>query len=172
MAKSLNAQFTTDTSGKAGSLAGNSLLRSLQTSLLSDVAYSVTGNNGIVNLASMGVDMQNDGTLTVDSTKLNDALTNNFSAVQGFFQSASTGSFGANFTSDLASLTSTTSGLLSANITENTANQRDLTDRINDFEARLADRRQFLLNQYSQVDAMLRQYPILLQQITSQLGTK
>jgi len=62
--------------------------------------------------------------------------------------------------------------LLSANLNENAANQRELTDRINDFEARLADRRQFLTNQYSQVDAMLRQYPLILQQITSQLGTQ
>ena len=62
--------------------------------------------------------------------------------------------------------------MLSANLNENAANQRELTDRINDFEARLADRRQFLTNQYSQVDAMLRQYPLILQQITSQLGTQ
>jgi len=170
--KSVNGQFTTDANGNAGSLAGNSALRSLQSSLLSDVSFSVTGNNGIVGLASMGIDMQDDGTLVVDSTKLNDALTNNFPAVQSFFQSATAGSFGANFSSDLSSLTSPTSGLLSANINENTANQRDLTDRISDFEVRLADRRQFLITQYSQVDAMLRQYPLLLQQITSQLGTK
>jgi len=170
--KNINGQFTTDASGSAGSLAANSAMRSLQTSLLSDVSFSVTGNNGIVGLASMGIDMQDDGTLTVDSTKLNDALTNNFPAVQSFFQAATTGSFGANFSSDLNSLTSPTSGLLSANINENTANQRDLTDRINDFEARLADRRQFLITQYSQVDAMLRQYPLLIQQINSQLGTK
>jgi len=168
----INSQFTTTSSGSAGALAGNSALRSLQSSLLSDISYSIKDNSGIVGLASMGIDMQDDGTLTVDSTKLNDALTNNFGAVQNFFQSTISGSFGANFNTSLASLTSPTSGLLAANINENSANQRDLTDRINDFEARLADRRQFLTNQYSQVDAMLRQYPLLLQQITSQLGTK
>jgi len=102
--KSINQQFTTDTSGRAGALAGNSALRSLQSSLLSDVAYSVAGNNGIVGLASMGIDMQNDGTLSVDSSKLNDTLTTNFSAAQSFFQSATAGSFGANLTSDLNSL--------------------------------------------------------------------
>ena len=168
--KSINQQFTTDSSGNAGSLAGNSALRSLQSSLLSDAAYSIQGT-GIVGLASIGINMENDGTLTIDSSKLDDALANHFSDVQAFFQSTVSGSFGANFASDLSSLTSSTSGLLSANINENTQNQRDLTDRIADFEARLVDRRAFLTNQYSQVDAMLRQYPLLLQQITGQLGT-
>jgi flagellar hook-associated protein 2 len=170
--RSINGQFTTDSSGNAGALAGNSALRSLQSSILSDAAYSVTGNNGIVGLTSMGINMQDDGTLSIDSAKLNDALTNNFSAVQSFFQSAVSDSFGANFSSDLASLTSPASGLLAANIEENTSNQRDLTDRINDFEARLVDRRQFLINVYSQVDTMLRQYPLMVQQINSQLGNK
>lgn len=169
--KNINQQFTTDSSGNAGSLAGNSALRSLQSSLLSDAAYSVTSADGAVGLASIGINMQDDGTLTVDDSKLGDSLANHFSDVQAFFQSTVSGSFGANFASDLSALTSSTTGLLSANINENTQNQRDLTDRIADFEARLVDRRAFLTNQYSQIDAMLRQYPLLLQQVTGQLGT-
>lgn len=168
--KTINQQFTTDTSGNAGYLAGNSALRSLQSSLLSDAAYSIEGT-GIVGLASIGINMEDDGTLTVDGSKLDDSLANHYSDVQSMFQSTVSGSFGANFASDLNSLTSSNSGLLSANINENTQNQRDLTDRIADFEVRLDDRRTFLTNQYSQIDAMLRSYPLLLQQITGQLGT-
>jgi flagellar capping protein FliD len=60
---------------------------------------------------------------------------------------------------------------LSLNLSENNANQQALTRQINDFEDRLTNRRQFLINQYSQVDAMLRQYPLILAQITGQLAS-
>ena len=44
-----------------------------------------------------------------------------------------------------------------------------LSDTITDFEDRLAARREFLIKQYSTIDAMLRQYPVTLQAITAQL---
>ena len=55
-------------------LAGDSSLRSLQSSLLADATYSLAGNNGLVNLASLGVNMNDDGTLTVDNTKLTNVI--------------------------------------------------------------------------------------------------
>lgn len=71
----INSQFTFDPiANTAGPLAANSSLRSLQGSLLSDVTFSRTGNNGYVSLASLGVNMANDGTLSVDSVKLNEVI--------------------------------------------------------------------------------------------------
>jgi len=168
---SVNSQFKAGANSAAGPLASNSVLRSLQSSLLSDVAFSVTGNNGVVNLASIGVDLQNDGTLSVDNSKLSTALSTQFNDVKNFFQSGVSGSFGDHFSSDLTALTSPTSGALSLNLAENVANQQNLARQINSLEDRLVDRRQFLINQYSQVDAMLRQYPLILAQITGQLGS-
>jgi len=167
----INSEFVTDSSGNAGTLASNSALRSLQSSLLSDAAFAVNGTNGPINLASFGIDMQDDGTLTVDSAQLNTALTSQFSTVQNFFQSSASGSFGANFSTDLNTITDPTDGVIALNLNENTSDQKDLQNQIDDLEARLADRRTFLTNQYSQVDAMMRQYPITLQQIQSQLAT-
>lgn len=169
--KSINRQFTTDGSGNAGSLAGNSALRSLQTSLLSDITYSIKDNGGIVNLASLGIEMENDGTLTVDNTKLDSALSGQFSNVEAFFQSANSGSFGSNLSKDLAGLTSSTTGPLSLNLNENSASQKAIADQIDDFEDRLALRRQALTRQYSEVDTLLRQFPLLMAQITGQLGS-
>jgi flagellar hook-associated protein 2 len=167
---SVTSQFRTGANSSAGPLASSSALRSVQGSLLSDVAFSITGNNGLVNLASLGIDLQNDGTLSVDKSKLSTALTTQFADVKNFFQSAA-GGFGDHFSSDLNALTSPTFGILSLNLKENIANQLQLTRQINDLEDRLVDRRQFLVNQYSQVDAMLRQYPLILAQITGQLGS-
>ena len=47
----------------------------------------MSNNNGIASLVSLGVNMQDDGTLSVDSGKLESALASNYSAVQNFFQS-------------------------------------------------------------------------------------
>ncbi len=168
---SVNSQFKANANSDAGPLASNSALRSLQGSLLSDVTYSITGNNGLVNLASLGIDLQNDGTLSVDNSQLSTVLSNQFADVKNFFQSGVAGGFGSHFGSDLTALTSPASGLLSLNLKENSANQQALTRQINDLEDRLVDRRQFLVNQYSRVDAMLRQYPLILAQITGQLGS-
>ncbi len=166
----INAQFAVDaTTHTAGPLASDVALRSLQSSLLSDVTYAMSSNNGFTNLAALGIDMANDGTLSINDAAFNDALTNNFSAVQNFFQGATDG-FGANFKSDLTSLTSPTEGVLNANLTEITNQQKVLTDTINDFEDRLATREQQLIKEYSAIDAMLRQYPVTLQAINAQLA--
>jgi len=169
--KSINSQFQVDASNSAGPLAGNSTLRSLQGSLLSDVTFSVAGNNGIVNLASMGIDMADDGTLSVDNTKLSAAVSGNFPAVQNFFQSVAADGFGKHLSSSLSSMVDPSSGLLAININENTSNQKMLTKTISDFEDHLTARRQLLTTQYAQVDAMLRQYPLTIQQLQAQLGT-
>ena len=153
------------------SLAGRyAVLRSLQSSLLSDVTYAVAENNGLPNLAALGVNMANDGTLKLDDAAFNDALANNFSAVQNFFQGGTNG-FGSHFSTDLSALTSPTQGVLNANLTEITNQQKVLTDTISDFEDRLSAREQQLIKQYSAIDAMLRQYPVTLQSINAQLAT-
>jgi flagellar hook-associated protein 2 len=169
----INGQFAFNTAtNTAGPLAGDSSLRFLQSSLLSDVTYSITGNNGFVNLASIGVDMANDGTLTIDSTKLGDALANHFPDVQNLFQ-ASSGATGLafNFGTDLKSLTDSTQGILNLELSQNKNTQQALSNQIDDFEARMAVRQQVLTMQYSQVDTMLREFPLIMAQITGQLAS-
>ena len=165
----INTQFKVGTSSQEGSLSSNNSLRSLQSSLLSNVTYAISGNDGLVNLASLGISMADDGTLSVNSSELDAALSSNFAAVHSFFQG--TDGFANHFYDALSKINSPTEGVIALNLNENSANTRAITDRIADFEDRLVQRRQFLINQYSAVDAMLRQYPLLLQQITSQIGT-
>jgi flagellar hook-associated protein 2 len=86
--KYLNSQFTY--SGEVGSstkLGNESLLRKIQNDLASIVGRSVTGLSGTwTSLRSAGVEVQQDGTLKVDSTKLSDALSNNLEDVRRLFQ--------------------------------------------------------------------------------------
>ena len=127
-------------------------------------------NNGYTSLASLGIDMANDGTLTVDQATFNNVLSNNYANFQNFFQGLGT-SFGSNFSSDLTSLASPTLGILNATLSEVKSQQTTLSNTISDFEDRLAARQQQLIKQYSQIDAMLRQYPVTLQAINAQLAT-
>jgi flagellar hook-associated protein 2 len=116
--------------------------------------------------------MANDGTLSVDSSKLDSALVNNFPDFQNFFQAtgASQG-FAYNFSADLSTVNDSTNGIVALNLTEITSTQAMLTKTINVFEDHLADRQKFLITQYSQVDAMLRLFPLIQQQITDQLAS-
>jgi flagellar hook-associated protein 2 len=170
---SINQQFIFNpASGKAGTLSGNGDLRALQTQLLGEATYSVSDNNGITGLASLGVNLSNDGTLTVDNAKLSDTLANHFPDVQNFFQAASgkTG-FAQKLSVDLQNLTNPTQGLLNVAITQNRNDQKGIQSSIHDLEDRLAVRRQQLTAQYSRVDATLRSFPLLLAQITGQLDS-
>src|SRR5262249_45689780 len=149
-----------------------SALRQLQSSLLSDAAYAVTGNSsGYVNLASLGISTNDDGTLTVNSTQLAGSLAANPAPFQNFFQKSSQTGFANNFNSDLNNLTDPTTGPLNVDLTQNQAEQQDLTNSINNFETQLSAEQTQLTNQYDNVNASLQAYPLLLQEVTETLGT-
>src|SRR5205814_8221001 len=110
----INAQFTVNPSTNSeGPLGGDATLRTLQSSLLKDVTYSITGNGGLVNLAALGIDLNNDGTLSVNQVatdthpSLSNVLAENPSAVQNFFENASPSGLANNVNADLFSLTDT-----------------------------------------------------------------
>ena len=168
----INTQFTYEPATKtAGPLAGDSALRVVQSNLLQDAAYSITGNNGFVNLQSLGIEMENDGTLTVNDTTLSDVLGNHFNDFQNFFQGLSPTGFAYNFSTDLMGLTDSTNGPLNIDLKSIKSTQDMLAQSIQDFEDRMALRQQMLINQYSQIDALLRTFPTTMSQIEAELGT-
>lgn len=169
----VDQQFAYDpATGSAGSLSSSGDLRSLQTQLLSESTYSISGNNGYTTLASLGINLNNDGTLSVDNAKLSDTLANHFTEFQTFFQSATgqTG-FAQKLSADLQNLTDPTQGLLNVAITQNRTDQKAIQSSINDFDDRLATRKAQLTAQYSRVDATLRAFPLLLAQINGELNS-
>jgi flagellar hook-associated protein 2 len=172
----INQQFTINASTNSqGPLGADTALRALQSSLLNDVTYSVTGNSGLVNLASLGINMNNDGTLTVgnnaDGQSLSQVLASNPSAFQNFFQNASNTGFANNFNTDLTNLTDPTVGVLNVDLAQNQQSQQDLTTSINNFETQLNTEQQNLTNEFDQVNASLESYPLLLQETTETLAT-
>ena len=164
--QAINTQFTFNpVTEEGGVLSGDSSLRSVQSSILKDAVFSISGNNGIVNLATIGIDIADDGTLSVNSTELENALASNFEEVQTLVTS-----FADNFSTDLDELTDSIDGPLNIALKGITRNQSDIADTIRSFEARLELRQQSLIEKFSRIDTLLRQLPVLLAQINNQLG--
>jgi flagellar hook-associated protein 2 len=172
LVKAVNAQFTYDTSSQKGApLAGDSSLRLIQQQILSLISYSVSGNNGLETLSSLGITVSNDGILSADSTKLDDALSSSFADVQNFFQSITPAGFARNFSTSLATLTDTVNGPLHIALKGIEQSNATLADQIEALQDRLEVRRQILMDQFTRVDGMLRQLPTLLAQIGAQLNS-
>jgi flagellar hook-associated protein 2 len=175
--QSVNTQFTVDpNTNTEGPLGSDSSIRSLQSSLLSDVSHAISGNGGLINLASLGIDLNNDGTLSVNQTATDlkpsfaNVLAANPGAVQSFFQNSSGTGFADNFSTDLNNLIDPTSGVVTSDIAENTAKKLDLTNSINNFQDQLAAEQRQLTTVFAQVNATLQAYPLLLQQVTQTLA--
>ena len=180
----INTQYTVNpATNSEGPLGGDPSLRSLQASLLTDAAFALpltdskgaTTNSGYVNLESLGINTNNDGTLTLGlnaaNQTLNDVLTSNPAAVQNFFQNATQTGFANNFNTDLSNLTDPTVGVLNVDLAQNQTSIQNLTDNINNFQTKLTDEQTQLTAQYSAVNASLQAYPLLLQEITETLGS-
>lgn len=170
VAKDINAQFTVASDGSGGGpLEADGSLREAQGALLSAIAYSVSGNNGFVNLQSLGISLNNDGTLSVDQGTLSTNLAGSFSSVQTFLQSATNG-FANNLDSVLTNLTDPSSGTLGLDAKGLAQSSQDLGSSISDLQASLTTKQQSLILVYSQVNATLEELPLLQAQLSQQLG--
>jgi flagellar hook-associated protein 2 len=167
LVQAINTQFTNTQGAAPPPLFSDSTLQQVQETLNGDVNYALGGTN----LASFGVNLQQDGTLKVDSGTLTSALSNNFGSVQTFFQQTTGGNgFAVQFGNDLANLTNTTTGPLYIEAQSIQQSETSLQNDINDFQANIAQEQQTLTQQFSQVNAVLQQLPLTIEQIDNQLG--
>jgi flagellar hook-associated protein 2 len=167
----INAQFQVSSSGTGGgSLEADNSLRDAQQTLLNAITYSTAGNGGAVNLTNLGISVNNDGTLSVDSGALATALFSNFSGVQNFLQSPSSG-FAANLNTVLSGMTDSTTGTLGLDAQGLTQSSLDLTNQISDLQASIAVQTQNLTAVYAQVNTTLQELPLLQQQLSQQLAS-
>jgi flagellar capping protein FliD len=133
-------------------------------------------SSGLVNLAALGIDMNDDGTLTVNQVatdthpSFSNVLATNPSGVQNFFQNSSLTGFANNLNSDLGSLTAPATGVLSEDLAANQSQQADLTAEITNFQTQLAAQQAQLELVFNTVNASLEQYPYTLQEVNAALG--
>lgn len=167
----INKQFAVGPAGSGGGpLEADGSVREAQSALLASVVFSMAGNNGIVNLSSMGVNLSNDGTMTVDQGKLSNALSTNYSSVLNFVQTPTTG-LASTLSKALSNLTDSSAGVLGLDTQGISRSTQDLTQHIADLQAALFVKQQNLIITYSKVNITLQQLPLLQAQLASQLAS-
>ena len=101
------------TVGSAGALTVTSSI--LDATNTSSATLSYTKSSDISNLTSLGISVNNDGSLTLDAASLDSLLNSNYSGVVGFFQNAN--SWGQTFNTMLTNAgSSSTTGILALNL--------------------------------------------------------
>ncbi len=178
----INTQFTVNAATNTeGPLGSDTYLRSLQSSLLTDMTYATTDStsvsSGLTNLASLGIVMNSDGTLTVNQTATDtapgfpDVLATNLGAVQNFFTNTASTGFADTLNTALTKMTYPSTGILNSDLAEKQGEQTVLSTEIANFQTQMAAQKIQLDAEFSQVNANLESYPFLLQEITAELGS-
>lgn len=105
------------TTKKGGPLSGDGMIRQIESSIRSVIGSTVPGlSSGINSLSQIGIKTGQDGTLSVDSSKLNTAISNNFSDIVKLFAKVGTAT-DANITMS-SSTDKTIAGTYAINITQ------------------------------------------------------
>jgi flagellar hook-associated protein 2 len=167
----VNAQFSDSGSGQ-GALATDPNMRNLQSELEGALSYTATNATGkISSLASYGVSVNSDGTLSVDSSALSSALQNNFSDVQNFFQGSALNGFANSLDQQLSNFTNPANGAFTIDLqsisTEYSTLQTDVTNFQNNVITPLKAQ---LQSEYSKAEIALQQLPTEMKQIQQELG--
>jgi len=113
--------------------------------------------------------MNNDGTLTLDSSQLSAALNSDHSGVLEFFQGTS--GFATGLSTQLTQLTDPTEGAFNLDLQGMESTYSSLQDQINDFQTYITSQQQMWLQQYTQLNVTLLQWPFQQQEMDALFGT-
>lgn len=170
----VNTQFTDTDGAGEGVLSSDSAVRTLQSDLLQSIDYTyapASGTTTMPNLSSMGITMNSDGTLSVDSATLDSALKNNYGDVQQFFQGASLNGFANSMDQQLTSFTSPGNGAFTVDLQSMSSEYSSLQTDITNFQTNVIDPLQTQLQaQYSQAEIALQQLPVEMKNVDEELG--
>jgi len=170
----LNTQFAFTPGSGQGILATDSTVRSLQSSVLSSLSYTyapASGSTSVPNLTSLGISVNNDGTLTVDSGTLQSTLQNHFSDVQSFFQGTALNGFANSLDQSLTSFTDPSNGAFTLDLQSISSEETDLNTDITNFQTNyITPLKAQLQSEYSQAEILLQQLPTEMKQISAELG--
>jgi flagellar hook-associated protein 2 len=166
----VNDQFTYSSTSEPP-LAGDSTLEMLQNYLLGAGSYSASGNGSISTLGSLGISMNNDGTLTVDGTTLDDAIQNNYSEVQNFFEGSSLNGFSSSLNTQLQRLTDSSDGAFTVELSSMKSNYTNLQEDVSNFQTNtIAPLQTRLTAEYDAAEIALEELNTAKEQINAELG--
>ena len=147
--------LTSQLSGTGGHLTVNSSLIDTTTS---NTALKYTTNSDINSLSSLGVTMNNDGTLTLDASTMDSLLNSDFSGIVGLFQNAN--SWGMSFANMLNNAGSeSSSGILKMVQNSNRTIESNLNAEVAREEALIATQQKTLTAELNSANEILQGIP-------------
>ncbi|MBS1229387.1 MAG: Flagellar hook-associated protein 2, N-terminal:Flagellar hook-associated 2, C-terminal [Proteobacteria bacterium] len=155
------------TTKKAGALQGNSTLRNAQTQVRSLLFSNPTGGSSPYQLLSdIGVSVAKDGSLSVDSTKLNKAITADFTTVASMVAKV-----GAAYDTALTGIVGTDGSIAAATKSAN-ATIKDLEARKTAISTRLTKIEAIYRAQFTALDTLVAKMKTTQSYLTQQFATK
>ncbi len=174
----VNSQFMYNSGTQTqGTLGGDSVVRSLQGMLLSVAGYQASSSGTssgttLATLGSLGINMNDDGTLSLDSSKLSQVVQSNPSGLETFFQGTALNGFAASVQKQLKTFSDTAIGSLASEIGNLNSQYSSLQTNVNDYESGyIASQRTVLTAMYSKAEIALQELPATMKQLQAQLGS-
>jgi len=159
----ISTQEGKDSSGNAEPLYGNPTLSLIQ-SQLSLGLVSGTASGSISNLSQLGITVNADGSLALNTSTLDSVLNSNYSDVTGFLQNS--GSFGQTFAATLNNLgTQAPDGAIYLLQQQNSAQETALNTSITNENASIATEKTALTTELNQANEILQSIPSQLNEI-------
>jgi len=161
--KDVNTQEGNDSTGKPEPLYGSPTIATIQSDLTTAL-FSGTASGSISNITQLGLTVNNDGTLALNSDTLDSVLNSNYSDVTGFLQNA--GSFGQTLSSALSSVgTQAPNGAIYLAQQQNATEEASLNLDITNENGTLATQKTTLTNELNTANQILQSIPSQLNEV-------
>jgi len=155
--------LTSGTAGTAGDLTVTSNI--LDTTNTSNAILSYTNSSDINSLTSLGISVNNDGSLTLDATSLDSVLNSDYDSVVGFFQNAN--SWGQSFSTMLTNAgNSSATGILALASSSNSSIESTLNADISKENSLISAQQSSLTTELNQANQIMQELPSELDQVT------
>jgi flagellar hook-associated protein 2 len=152
--------LTSGTVGSAGALTVTSNI--LDTTNTNTAALNYTSSSDINSLTTLGISVNNDGSLAFDASSLDSVMNSDFSSVSGFFQNAN--SWGQSFNTMLANAgTSSTTGILSLASSSNSNIESTLNADISKESSLISAQQASLTAELNSANEIMQELPTQLQ---------
>jgi flagellar hook-associated protein 2 len=160
---SINTQEGKDSSGNPEPLYGSPTLAQLQDGV-TGALFSGAASGSINNITQLGISINNDGTLSLNSDTLNSVLNSNLSGVTGFLQNS--GSFGLTMLNSLNNLgTQAPNGAIYLAQQQNSAQETSLNADITNENSTLATQKTQLTDELNTANQILQSIPSQLNEV-------
>jgi len=154
--------LTSGTAGTAGDLTVTSNI--LDTTNTSNAILSYTNSSDINSLTSLGISVNNDGSLTLDATSLDSVLNSDYDSVVGFFQNAN--SWGQSFSTMLTNAgKSSATGILALASSSNSSIESTLNADISKENSLISAQQSSLTTELNQANQIMQELPSELDQV-------